>query len=90
MNTVKATVHEAPPPPPVKNPEDTITLTMPRSHAETLASLLMRVGGSPFTTRRRYADRIGHALEAVGVAADTSDLSPQASLYFSTRNNLNG
>jgi hypothetical protein len=85
MNITKATLHPAPP---VKKPEDTVTLTMPRSRAEALRAILLHVGGDPRTTRRGLTDEISDALASLGISGADPDIArtrcgTNQSIYFS-------
>ena len=76
MATAKKTV--IPPVPVVEN--FTVTLELSKEEAETILSILQKVGGDPVLSRRKHAQAVERALNAV-VVHDTSDMRAMY-LYF--------
>ncbi|MFE5092071.1 hypothetical protein ACFRCI_17155 [Streptomyces sp. NPDC056638] len=56
--------------------EESVTLTMSRAHAETLASVLGKVGGNRETSPRGHAEDILDALVAKGFKYSTTYSTP--------------
>lgn len=63
----------------------TYTLTLSQAEADTLLTILQKVGGSPDHSRRKYARQVLEALESwnLGVQYDMSDISDRGTgIYF--------
>jgi hypothetical protein len=52
-----------------------VTLELNRMEAETLATILGRVGGDPVTSRRKYSGAIYSALVRTGIPDNGNDVS---------------
>lgn len=79
----KATKKEIPPVPVA--PVVEVTLVLSKEEAETLLAVLGRVGGNPYTTRRKHTQDVYNAL--LGLKLDynelgAADLSKEVSLTF--------
>ncbi len=48
----------------------TVNLKLDKNEAETLLMIVRRIGGSPYTTRRKFADNISKSLRNAGVLVD--------------------
>ena len=75
-------------PPPVVEPKVEVVLTLSKEEAETLLAILGRVGGSPVTSRRKYAQSIFYALGDLSLnynSAGEPDLRAVGSLWFADR-----
>jgi hypothetical protein len=59
----KATKRTIPPPP--VNPVEEITLILSKEEAQVILDVSSKVGGTPESTRRRFADSISSALHKV-------------------------
>ena len=58
-------------------------LTLNVDEAHTLYSILMRIGGDPVKSRRRYAESIRKVLREAGFSQDPLDISEHArAIYF--------
>jgi type II secretory pathway predicted ATPase ExeA len=62
----------------------TLNLTLNQNEAETLLIILGKIGGTPTTTRRRFADAMRKALNTagVGIVIAKTNSSAHDSIYF--------
>lgn len=63
-------------------PPYTVTLELSQAEAETLAAILVKIGGTPKTTRRKHAQAVLSALTELGVSASNNDLPLDSTLWF--------
>lgn len=59
-----------------------VVLTLTQKEAETLMTILGRIGGCPYTSPRKFADRVYNSLDEIGVVNVYKSLI-QGELMFS-------
>jgi hypothetical protein len=70
--------------------EEAVVLTLSIKEAQTVADVLLMVGGCPMGSRRKYADHVRQALACAGISSEythitsyqPSDVDYESSIYF--------